>query len=69
MEGHHLRDLLVNSLRAAVHSLKGDVENALSYLRESWGAGTEVEARQNLVEAGERLEEIVQRISKIVHIS
>lgn len=64
-----------NSLKVQIHSIQGDVDNARSTLSHAW-AQAKLESdtmdcqaldssRRLLIKAGEQLEEIVQRISKL----
>lgn len=65
-----------DGLRFQIHSIQGDVDNARSTLSHAWAAAkaeeqtascSELESAQRLlIKAGEQLEEVVQRISKLV---
>lgn len=52
--------------RALIHSMIGDAENGVSYLREAWKNTQSSAIRDSLVEAGERLEDIVHRIQELL---
>ncbi len=53
----------VKDLRVQIHSIQGDVDNARSVLSHAWRD----EDPKLLVRAGEQLQEIVDRISKLVY--
>jgi hypothetical protein len=53
----------VADLRVQIHSIQGDVDNARSVLSHAWRD----QDPKLLIRAGEELQEIVDRISKLVY--